>query len=159
MTAIMTGAQDENRTENDDSNAVLLSTPDRAAGGQEGSSGSKNENDAGGSGDGRNGVGGGADDDCTSVQVAVRVRPLLAMEADTDVCIRVTDDSSTALQIGGSSGPRFTFDHVFDRTSTQTDVYTTKVSELVDSCLEGYNATILAYGQTGSGKVSVTISN
>lgn len=86
-------------------------------------------------------------DDSTSVQVAVRIRPLLAMEADTDECIRVIDNNS-ALQFG-SSGPRFTFDYVFPKQTTQRDFFDKRVTQLVDSCLEGYNATILAYGQTG----------
>jgi hypothetical protein len=87
-----------------------------------------------------------------SVQVAVRIRPLLAKEADTDICV-VSQNDNKAIQIGGSSGPRFTFDHVFSTTCSQTDVYEAPaVSSLVQSCLQGYNATILAYGQTGSGK-------
>lgn len=102
--------------------------------------------------------------DSTSVRVAVRIRPLLALESDTDDCVRVLTDKSAVsdgasgrvvangLQLGGSSGPRFTFDEVFSTKSSQRDVYEAQVSKLVDSCLEGYNATILAYGQTGSGK-------
>lgn len=93
-------------------------------------------------------------DAASSVQVAVRIRPLLAMEGDADSCIKVLpyDDVPCALQIGGSSGPRFTFDHVFDPVSRQAHVFDTRVAPLLDSCLEGYNATTLAYGQTGSGK-------
>ena len=34
----------------------------------------------------------------------------------------------------------------------QEQVYDHCVSQLVDSCFAGYNATVLAYGQTGSGK-------
>ena len=34
----------------------------------------------------------------------------------------------------------------------QEHVFMEFVSELVDSCLDGFNATVLAYGQTGSGK-------
>ena len=34
----------------------------------------------------------------------------------------------------------------------QEQVYNHCVSQLVDSCFSGYNATVLAYGQTGSGK-------
>jgi kinesin family protein 4/21/27 len=47
---------------------------------------------------------------------------------------------------------QFTFDHVYDQASTQQQVYTECVSDLVEACLEGYNATVLAYGPTGSGK-------
>jgi DNA replication protein DnaC len=46
----------------------------------------------------------------------------------------------------------FTFDHVFNERSSQTEVYEKCVKELVMACFEGYNAAVLAYGQTGSGK-------
>ena len=45
----------------------------------------------------------------------------------------------------------FTYDRVFDRRATQTQVFDS-VSDLVDSVVSGYNATIFAYGATGSGK-------
>lgn len=87
--------------------------------------------------------------DSSCVQVAVRVRPVLAWEKKENVCQVIGTDS---LQIGGSSGPRFTFDRVFDPSTTQAQLYTAVVQPLVDKCLQGYNATIFAYGQTGSGK-------
>ena len=46
----------------------------------------------------------------------------------------------------------FTFDYCYDLDSTQSSVYETAVSHLVEGCFEGYNATVLAYGQTGAGK-------
>ena len=87
----------------------------------------------------------------TSVQVAVRVRPLLAQEAGTDNCCSILHQN-TCIRIGGNSGPTFTFDRVFDPSTQQATIYAKQVDPLVESCLEGYNATILAYGQTGSGK-------
>jgi kinesin family protein 4/21/27 len=48
----------------------------------------------------------------------------------------------------------FTYDHVFDIETAQETIFTKCVLPLLDSCFNGYNATILAYGQTGSGKVS-----
>lgn len=46
----------------------------------------------------------------------------------------------------------FTFDHVFDDTISQEEVYSAAVQPLVESVFKGYHATVLAYGQTGSGK-------
>lgn len=46
----------------------------------------------------------------------------------------------------------FTFDHVFDHNTQQSNIYDECVQDLVDAAFEGFNATILAYGQTGSGK-------
>jgi Kinesin motor domain len=95
-----------------------------------------------------------ARDDSSCVQVAVRVRPVLALEGDDEnICMEVQRipgaDYATTIQVGG--GPRFSFDQVFGVHTTQQQLYTDRVAPLVVSCLEGYNATILAYGQTGSG--------
>lgn len=112
----------------------------------------------------------------SSVMVAVRIRPLLALEAGADRCLEVlhTQSSSSSstrkspfsssssaanhkiastVRIGGSAaGIRFTFDHVYDSTALQDDIYVNSVVPLVQCALQGFNATILAYGQTGSGK-------
>lgn len=104
-------------------------------------------------------------DPSSCVQVAVRVRPLLALEGDDECCVQVLRHSTShqgakgpaiSIQIGGASGPQYTFDQVFDMETTQVQVYESRVAPLIESCLDGYNATILAYGQTGSG-VSVVL--
>lgn len=46
----------------------------------------------------------------------------------------------------------FAFDRVFDETTTQSDVYEATTKPLLDSVLDGYNATVFAYGATGCGK-------
>ena len=57
------------------------------------------------------------------------------------------------VQVGDSNkSPAFRFDHVYPQQSNQAQVYSTSVTPLVQSCLNGYNATVIAYGQTGSGK-------
>jgi hypothetical protein len=95
------------------------------------------------------------DENDSCVQVAVRVRPMLPQEAGNTQCIEVLSSNSKDLNIirlGGEQGPKFTFDEVFPISAKQINVYTDRVLPLVQSCMEGYNATILAYGQTGSGK-------
>ena len=46
----------------------------------------------------------------------------------------------------------FAFDRVFDETTTQGDVYEATTKPLLDSVMDGYNATVFAYGATGCGK-------
>lgn len=47
---------------------------------------------------------------------------------------------------------RYGFDRVFDETASQEEVYHATSAQLLDSVLEGYNATVFAYGATGCGK-------
>ncbi|KAH6847563.1 P-loop containing nucleoside triphosphate hydrolase protein [Chaetomium sp. MPI-CAGE-AT-0009] len=46
----------------------------------------------------------------------------------------------------------FAFDRIFDQTASQSDVYEGTTKGLLDSILDGYNATVFAYGATGCGK-------
>ncbi|OAA62883.1 kinesin [Niveomyces insectorum RCEF 264] len=46
----------------------------------------------------------------------------------------------------------FAFDRIFDDNATQMDVYEGTTKNLLDSVLDGYNATVFAYGATGCGK-------
>ena len=46
----------------------------------------------------------------------------------------------------------FGFDKVFDENITQGEVYEATTRGLLDSVLDGYNATVFAYGATGCGK-------
>ena len=86
----------------------------------------------------------------SSVQVAVRCRPLSTREKveSPSICL-TTDSSSHSVQIGTRT---FTFDQVFGLESRQIDLFQSCVEPLLNSSLAGYNAAILAYGQTGSGK-------
>ncbi|ORY57806.1 kinesin motor domain-containing protein [Pseudomassariella vexata] len=46
----------------------------------------------------------------------------------------------------------FAFDRIFDENVTQAEVYEGTTKNLLDSVLDGYNATVFAYGATGCGK-------
>ena len=46
----------------------------------------------------------------------------------------------------------FGFDRIFDDNASQDDVYAETAKPLLDSVLDGYNATVFAYGATGCGK-------
>ncbi len=41
----------------------------------------------------------------------------------------------------------YTFDQVYDHTSTQIEVFDITAKPIIDSVMEGYNGTIFAYGQ------------
>ncbi|KAM3867472.1 kinesin-like protein KIF27 [Diretmus argenteus] len=85
------------------------------------------------------------------VRVAVRIRPLLHKEVlhNHQVCVRVVPGTG---QVMLGSDRLFPFDHAFGPTATQDEVYESGVQPLVESLIEGFNATVFAYGQTGSGK-------
>ncbi|KAH7373367.1 hypothetical protein KP509_17G051700 [Ceratopteris richardii] len=89
--------------------------------------------------------------DDAAVRVAVRARPLLEKEIQEN-CQECVTYSSDRSEVTVGKERRFTFDHVFGPHVGQEEVYMACVKPLVESCIAGYNATVLAYGQTGSGK-------
>ena len=109
----------------------------------------------------------------TNFKVVIRVRPPLPRELNGEVAfqnivavdereqqITVSENLHAVLDQNGNvlanTGPysthSFVFDHVYDENSSQEKVYETTARTVVDSALQGYNATIFAYGQTGTGK-------
>ncbi|XP_024518424.1 chromosome-associated kinesin KIF4A isoform X1 [Selaginella moellendorffii] len=87
----------------------------------------------------------------SNVRVAVRARPLIEKEV-VDKCQECVSYSADGREVVLGKDRRFTFDHVFCPTTAQEEVYRVCVKPLVESCVAGYNATVIAYGQTGSGK-------
>ena len=87
--------------------------------------------------------------DNTSVRVAVRVRPLLALEHGNQECLSVCGNQ---IKIGEGDKHSFTFDHALGQEMSQDQMYTNTVTPMLQGVVEGYNVTLLAYGQTGSGK-------
>ncbi|XP_071339232.1 kinesin-like protein KIF27 [Trachinotus anak] len=85
------------------------------------------------------------------VRVAVRIRPLLPKEVlhNHQVCVRMVPGSA---QVMLGSDRLYSFDHAFGPTASQDEVYESCVQPLVESLVDGYNATVFCYGQTGSGK-------
>lgn len=85
-----------------------------------------------------------------TVQVALRIRPLMQLEIERgcDECIDVVSGEHQ-VQIKDLA---FTYNYVFPQHITQQEFYDTAVKGLIGRLFQGYNVTILAYGQTGSGK-------
>ncbi|VDK68622.1 unnamed protein product [Litomosoides sigmodontis] len=84
------------------------------------------------------------------VRVAIRVRPLNNREKaeNSQECVQCFVEHSQ-ISINGKV---FTFDSVFDPTTSQEAIYDACAAPLLEKVFNGYNCTILAYGQTGSGK-------
>ena len=110
-----------------------------------------------------------------SIRVLVRLRPDVSSDKKKygSPCAAVAGSEGTAISLSNNGDsldgtslemdenefqhrllqkPRvFTYDRVFGKRATQEQVFDS-VSDLVDSVVHGYNATIFAYGATGSGK-------
>ncbi|XP_065077851.1 kinesin-like protein Klp68D [Ochlerotatus camptorhynchus] len=99
----------------------------------------------------------GAKNEC--VQVVVRCRPLNNKEQAGNFQ-RVVDvyPSRGVIEIvncnetSRENKKMFTYDAVYDWSSTQQQVYDEVVRPLVYSVMEGFNGCVFAYGQTGTGK-------
>jgi kinesin family protein 3/17 len=109
----------------------------------------------------------------TNFKVVIRVRPPLHRELAGEIPFRntvhiddreqnltVSENLDAVLDAEGNLLPNpgpyttytFTFDYCYDQYSNQSKVFDTTARHVVDSALQGYNATIFAYGQTGAGK-------
>lgn len=103
-----------------------------------------------------------------NISVAIRLRPALDREIDGDgsfhscvgyrkgesrVYVSTKDEPILVSEEKKSTSlRRFDFDHVFDDSSSNQDVYDKLCKGVVDSAMNGINSTFFAYGQTGSGK-------
>ena len=90
-----------------------------------------------------------------NVQVIVRVRPInkKELEGGHTECTKLDFANNTiAVDGAGIDGRLFGFDAVYNNSFSQNDVYIQTIRPVVNTVLEGFNATIFAYGQSGSGK-------
>ncbi|PSN37848.1 hypothetical protein C0J52_20777 [Blattella germanica] len=89
---------------------------------------------------------------CTTVQVALRIRPLVQTEITRGCqpCVDAVPNESQVQVVGTDKA--FTYNFVFGPEENQLTFYNTAVKDLISKLFTGYNVTVLAYGQTGSGK-------
>lgn len=90
--------------------------------------------------------------DNTSVQVAIRIRPMITSETSRGF-ENILEVFPELKQIRiKNSEKSFTYNHVFGTSTEQEDFYKQSVQDMILNLFKGYNVTVLAYGQTGSGK-------
>lgn len=90
----------------------------------------------------------------TNIRVIARFRPFNALErelSDNKDVSQFESDLTVSIK-HGKEIEKFTFDHVFPPTATQTEVFDKLGRPTIEDVLTGYNGTIFAFGQTGSGK-------
>uniref|UniRef100_A0A182NL95 Kinesin-like protein n=1 Tax=Anopheles dirus TaxID=7168 RepID=A0A182NL95_9DIPT len=91
-----------------------------------------------------------------NVKVVVRCRPMNKREQQSN-CKSVIQIDNALVNLDNpndSNAPQksFQFDNAYGYAATTENIYSDICYSLVESVLEGYNATIFAYGQTGCGK-------
>ncbi|GMT07706.1 hypothetical protein PENTCL1PPCAC_29880 [Pristionchus entomophagus] len=104
------------------------------------------------------------------MQVVVRVRPMNEQEKTRRYfqCVFPLDKKrlllvdpekyeKNILRANRQHERQFGFDAAFGPNSTQEDVHEATTAHLIESVVQGYNATIFAYGATGSGKTFTMI--
>ena len=93
------------------------------------------------------------------VRVALRLRPLLDDEKESDVVVTADQlNSSVVLNTPEHGRKDYTYDVVFGPTSEQSEVFDELGRHVADDFMNGFNGTVFAYGQTGTGK-TFTMSN
>ena len=89
-----------------------------------------------------------------NIRVVVRKRPM--SDSEKQNCKEaVTLDlamGSVSVSHEVKDADQWTFDAVYDNTFKQEQIFKAEVMPLIQSVLDGYNATVFAYGQSGSGK-------
>lgn len=97
------------------------------------------------------------------IKVVCRVRPANARESSSSgqarTCITIPENSNTVVLNAKPESKSFTFDYAADANVTQDNMFQLVGLPITESCLQGYNGTILCYGQTGSGKTYTIFGN
>ena len=85
----------------------------------------------------------------SSIQVCVRIRPILKDEREDSYAWNW--EGRTMYPHNSAQAP-YTFDHLYFPESTNDDIFTSVVKNVVMQSMNGYNGSIFTYGQTSSGK-------
>lgn len=91
-----------------------------------------------------------------SVKVFCRVRPLIPTEREGDPILGI---NGNRLSVVFNTPREYAFDDCLGEESSQEDTFQEVAIPLLDSFVEGYNATLFVYGQTASGKTWTMIGD
>lgn len=107
-----------------------------------------------------------------NVMVVVRVRPMLLKEMKRQQLsvvevsppnvlkiTRLADRSNPYLKSGKGARYDYSFDEAFGPECSQQEVWQKTAAPLVDTVMDGTNATIFVYGATGTGKTYTMMGN
>ena len=88
------------------------------------------------------------------VEVNIRVRPLSQKELTNNVknIILVDKNKISLINPDDNKLKEFQYDKVYDRETTQQNIYDNVGKKIIDHAFNGYNCCIFAYGISGSGK-------
>jgi len=91
-----------------------------------------------------------SDSKAISESIKVFIRP----RGSTSSTIKSCSDNKSCVYYNATNKTeqRFVFNHYFDFTASQEELYDVTTRPIVSSALLGYSGTILAYGPTSSGK-------
>ncbi|KAI9745943.1 MAG: hypothetical protein M1818_000624 [Claussenomyces sp. TS43310] len=95
-----------------------------------------------------------------SVRVVARIRPLLDQELEKDTIVRAEcSQEGKPMNIVRIPNPKneteefsFAFNGVYDKGTSQEELFTAEVAPTLKSLFQGLDVTIFAYGVTGTGK-------
>ena len=89
------------------------------------------------------------------------MRPLNPNELELSTVEAVKVINNNSLSVSGENSikknnqikeQQFFFDNVFDKNTSQQEIYNKTTKCLLEGIIEGFNATVFAYGATGAGK-------
>ena len=85
----------------------------------------------------------------STVEVAVRIRPMNNRELNTDSITNIKNTSIYIKNPDDNKKKSFTYDYAYGSDTTQEDIYKDIGYKVVNNAFKGYNSCIFAYGQTG----------
>jgi len=85
----------------------------------------------------------------SSVQVAVRIRPLNKRERNNSSILNIKNKSLIITHYATKKRKKFNYDFLFNSDTTQEQVYNDIGKQVIDNAINGYNSCVFAYGLTG----------